>query len=155
MNKLKIERLKQKAAKRRDDAVQAAQHRYEDDLRSLDKVLELMSDFEGEEAGEAAQTPPTVGPIFKRNGNGTAKGPTALVREASAKLPSPFTMPHVFEFIRERHKLNIDKTAISSSLNKMRKMGEIVQVSPGMGREPAQYRKVRKEAEPEITAATD
>jgi len=145
MDKPYIDRLRKKAREERDKrkaaAMEVVEAEYQADLRSIDRLANLMAEAGG------IETPPAGKPV---NGNGDSLppsrvGPAEATREAIASMGGrSFTIRDLTQFAQLRHP-HVSKMGISSALSKM--VGKRVEcVRESAGREPGVYRSLAAEA---------
>jgi len=67
--------------------------------------------------------------------------PTLAAREAIQELPEPFSIQELHPLVELKAGRPVNRTSVSSILNKLAADKEIVQVRPGGGRYPAFYRR--------------
>ena len=135
MDVVELNRLRKKAADRRDRVIAEAECAYRDAIKAIEAVWILSND---------GVQPDTNGHLS--NGDEVivtqVAGTTTLVRRAIRELPERFTMPDIYAVIQSHHPgLQVEKVAISSALNKLWKQREVVQEVAGTGKTPAIYRK--------------
>jgi hypothetical protein len=124
---------RQDIEKRRDDAREAAERKYLEEIKTLENFYKLEKELSGTPgSADSAQTTPSSESV----------SPILLTREAIEELVGAFTLRKVFNTINARHpEAGITRAQISSALHKLKSAKEIKQLAKGRGRKAGSYQK--------------